>query len=70
MEEVVAVDNVFTLSPLMLENAMEEVSTVEANKEEVKIENPFMEETVIWDPCNEDVSKEDNVTLLMVMDDR
>ena len=40
-------DNVFTLSPLMLENAMEEVSTVETNKEEVKIENPFMEETVI-----------------------
>jgi hypothetical protein len=47
MEDAVAVDNVFRVFPLMVENEMVEVSTVEANNDEVKIENPLMEETVI-----------------------
>ena len=47
MEDAVAVDNVFRVFPLMVENEMVEVSTVEANNDEVKTENPFMEETVI-----------------------
>lgn len=43
---------------------------MEAIKEEVKTENPRMEDTVIWFPFNDEVIKEDKATLLIVMDDR
>jgi hypothetical protein len=47
MVEAAHVDNVLRELPVKVENAMEEVNRDEVSKEEVKTENPFMEETVI-----------------------
>ena len=47
MVEAVHVDKVIRELPVRVENATEEVNRDEVSKEEVKTENPFMEETVI-----------------------
>ena len=47
MEEAVHVDSVSRELPVRVENKTVEVNSVEANKEEVKTENPRIEETVI-----------------------
>jgi hypothetical protein len=47
MVEAVHVDNVLRELPVRVENATVEVNSVEVIKEEVKTENPLMEDTVI-----------------------
>ena len=47
MVEAAHVDKVIRELPVRVENATEEVNRDEVSKEEVKTENPFMEETVI-----------------------
>ena len=68
--EAVHVDNVLRELPVIEENRIVEVISVEADKEEVNTNNPCMEEAVIWFAFNDDVVKDDKVTLLTVIEDR
>lgn len=45
--DAVHVDNVLRELPIMVENKIVEVISVEADKEEVKTSNPYMEDAVI-----------------------